>query len=419
MTRQVLNHFSTYEWTGQFWFPETEEQKFFGKVTYSPEKGIQIELLTTHLISDDDLNKKLLYGAVLGEIIGPITLFNVSLNRKGTELKTCTRILKGTAGFLLQGSLAEKPYFDSLEIEYEKPFESIFLTHSKKEIEIRELLGKFSFSPETGSTISLIIDTWPTSILKIDRTQSSLQELFLIEDHWRSFWELMIDREVFPEHIWLRIPQAMPLPLLKNYYAPIKKNSEPFPLTLEHLPINILAYKKSKNNLSIIRKSLKKWFERKNDPKWSSVIYGIRRLIKNRRTPADRAFYVSLLYEIETFLKETRESDTKLEQLIKKYARNDWKSKISKLLTTSKDSRPLGKSLKEIRNVIVHPTSNERDRYLPIIQDNDLFQEVYAYLSGLFVKAVLKELDSIYIKNIKNYTNQFIEARRWRTVNYS
>lgn len=94
-----FNHFESYEWSGEFWLPEIEDEILAGHLTYSPRNGLIIKLLATPGKKRDtmlDANKSLrslssiynkrsitpqtftLYGNVFG--VGSITIFSAYLN---------------------------------------------------------------------------------------------------------------------------------------------------------------------------------------------------------------------------------------------------------------------------------------------------------------------------------------------------
>src|SRR5690606_15244247 len=97
------------------------------------------------------------------------------------------------------------------------------------------------------------------------------------------FWELLIDQNLLPINIWLHVPNKEAdndptrteiLPLLRNYYRPIKKTASRETI-LPMLPINIWSFGESKNDLSLITPALQKWFAIRSDSRWAPVISGI------------------------------------------------------------------------------------------------------------------------------------------------
>lgn len=79
----ILDHSEKYEWEGTFWFPENEEKRFSGKVTYTPDKGVRFELFSISDFADlkrDVLSKKRLFAVVNSQNPTPVTLINVHLS---------------------------------------------------------------------------------------------------------------------------------------------------------------------------------------------------------------------------------------------------------------------------------------------------------------------------------------------------
>lgn len=474
MARKNLDHFETYEWTGLFWFPDNTEQQFAGKIQYSPEKGIQLELISTDFSSEDDLDRKLLHGTISGEMAGPVTFFNVSLSLGGLHFgQSSMRTLRGNAEFLLHGFQIDDLHFDSIQVEYEKQFENIFFSPMRREQEILAFAEKAPISPEQGTRISLTMDTYGTwvspsdvdtlffsqnpdkfqefkqsfsrlieepdlklfrrtslnPVFKIEKPESSLQTLFSIEYKWRQFWELLLDRDLMPINIWLRVSYQMKddekvyselKPLLKNHFKALRKPDERFTFILPHLPINITSFEGQGQDLSVVNPALTKWFSMKNDPKWTPVTFGVARILNNKRKLADTFHYVSLISEIKKLLGLLEKAPDTVATLVDTYATEDWKQELSSHLKTL-NGDTIGKFLSDIRNAISHPNSTtDYSRHLAVIQDNNLFQKVYAYLAGLFLQVVIQELGSIPSSNIDEHIKAFIAYRgSWHTPEYS
>lgn len=474
MTRKALEHNESYEWTGLFWFPENEENKFSGTVTYSPESGIQIELLTTNFLSEDNLNRKLVYGAVTGDVTNSITLINVSLNLGTMHFgQTSVRVISGTAEYLLQGFMVDELTFDSIHIQYEEQLENIFFRPVFRE---RDILAyeNSEISPGEGIKISMSLNSQGTGVysehdidtifwshneekfkefkasmakfledkslklfkrtslfstFKIEKPESTLRELCSIEEQWRSFWELLLDQELLSGSIWLKVPYQREgddkictemVPILRNHYKSIKRNKKRSATILQHLAININSFGGPRHALSVVNPAMTWWLQRKNDPSWNPVIYGVTRILKRKRQLAETPHYISLLAEIQTFLNLLNKEPENLDTLINQYATDEWKNSLSEILPLQGDT--LGKFLSDIRNAIVHPKGADLKykRQLPIIQEINLFQKVFAYLAGLYVQAFLQEMGSISDDSIQKYIKQFIDFRgSWHTPEYT
>lgn len=474
MVHKALDHFESYEWTGLFWFPESEDNKFSGTVRYSPESGIQLELLTMEFSDSEKFHKKLLHGAVTGEVTNSISLLNVSLDM-GTmhSGQSFIRVHRGTAGYLLQGFLVNELTFESLDLQYEEQFENIFFTPAHKERQIIAYENTQAM-PDKDTKISMSMNWqgagmyteediattfWSRNeekykefkaamagfleddsfklhkrtslfpIFKIEKPNSSLQELFTVEDKWRAFWEFLTDRELFPKNIWLKIEYTMQgrdtifnemVPLLRNYYKPIRTSQKRSAFIFQYLPINMMSFGDTWHDLSVIDSAITKWFTLKNNPDWNPVMYGLARILRRKRRLAETPHYIGLVAEIQIFLNLLNKEPENLNTFIDAYATEEWKASLFKLLPLQQ-KETLGKFLSDIRNAIVHPkgAAEKYKRQLSIIHDLHLFQKIFAHLAGLYVQAILQELGSISSDSISKYVKQFIDARgSWHTIDY-
>jgi hypothetical protein len=430
VARKVLDHFQKYQWTGLFWFPEAEEQRFSGKVEYSPEIGIKVEILATDmaLLRKEGIRKKLIYGMVEGIGITYITLIDVVLNPTSTLFsQKLITTFKGNASFLAEAVIPEGFQCNSIELQYEEQFENMFFWPLKKEVQLLEYVKNPMIILDQDTKISMTMNSWGTEILsveeidtlfwstndekfqelkntvsnlleehelikrtsliptfKIEKHKSTLQNLVSIESTWRAFWQLLIDQKLYPVSIWANIESNEPflnsIPLLYNFYKPIKLASDTASI-MPHLPISIHSFGKPENDLSIVSDALKKWFSMPYEPKWALVTYGLSEILTNDVLTSS-ARYVSLIAEVETLLNLLGHQNTQIDTLVESYASQKWMDELSQVLPQQGNDK-LGKYLKETRNVIVHPKLAEQQKYIKywnFAQNKLLFQKAYAYL---------------------------------------
>ena len=483
MPRIELNHFESYEWTGLFWFPESRDKQFSGKITYSPEIGIQVEIVTTSSLSekgkDRTIARKLMHGIVDGVSVCHLTLINIRLSSFTIKhADPPIRTFKGVASFLLQDIFdLDALSFDVVEFRYEKQFENIFFFRGKENALLAYNKGpkvtldggiEISMSKSSNATPVLSKDDLDTIFwsendekfqefknafqnliqegifevyrrttlfptFKVTQPQSTIDDLLKIEEKWRTFWELLIDSRLFPTSIWLNvnrfgdtvdadgnpitIPYKESISILKNYYKPIKITEGD--VSFHSLPINIGSFSGGPNDLSVVKSAMAYWFLILDDPKWHSVLYGVKAILSKTGYP-DTDRYVALIAEIETLLELLDHKNKDLDFFIDTYASAKWKQQLSGALVKLKNDS-LGSFLKGIRDVIAHPKAagKAKGKYWDVAKDPILLQIPYAYLAGLFIQVILQQFDSLSAEAIEKYVDQFIQRRAsWSKIEY-
>ena len=144
------------------------------------------------------------------------------------------------------------------------------------------------------------------------------------------------------------------------------------------------------------------------------MIDGMHRVIKSRRKTIDTTKFMSLVSEIETLLDLLGYAVTNIDTLVEHYACDKWKNEFA-LLSDSRDkNQSIGKWISEIRNTITHPKSASKKsngKYLPIVQDELKLQKIYAYIGGLYIKAILSYIGGINNDHLEKYIEQLITNR--------
>lgn len=444
---------------------------------YTPEVGIRLELLTSDRYAEYGYTRKIIHGALSGDFGGEITLFEVSLSLGNSSFggQAPTQFYRGFAGYLVSGFLLdENQNYEDLIIQYEDQFNEIFFFSPRKEKDLIEMDAAselvidehtfikvqqdstgadirpdeidthfFSRTPEPyeqfkEQTSSLIEDlglelyrrNYLKPQFKLHREGSSVRELFELENTWRSFWELLTDRSMYPVQMLVKVSYKTQksdeiyyknCSLLKNFYKPIKARSSVSVRIQQNLPIHFGHFGKLSEGLSCTQNSFLKWDELVNDPQYQPVKLGVKRVLKSRSGYASRSDYLILISEIETLLDLLGHNKTNLETLIQIHSTENWEDELRGILKEHLFEESLSCYLTSIRRVIAHPKSaTKKVKYQNILDDQFLFQKVYAYLAGLFVKAVLAEITSLSEDVLEKYTKQFILQRgSWRPIVYT
>lgn len=109
----------SYEWYGDFWFPDSKEQKFSGKIKYTPENGVSF-LCYTDLspLNKGYVCKKIMHANVRDDRTNfSITLFDVMF-----ELQSGS----GSADAILFNHHALNTHINELHVKYSDSFKNFF-----------------------------------------------------------------------------------------------------------------------------------------------------------------------------------------------------------------------------------------------------------------------------------------------------
>ncbi|MGN7503702.1 MAG: hypothetical protein ACTHPO_12040 [Alphaproteobacteria bacterium] len=468
MSIKNLNQESSYEWIGTFWFPDKREDIFSGKISYSPDQGIKLSLSTPNAVKsheDGFLSKKIMHAVVAGEDHAHITLINVWLSPNVTLGNPTISVLKGGAELLVADSWLENVSFNKMAFEYDDYFNNVFLLSVNKESDALRFSKSKPINLSSECTLDLDLFSSGTTMYSAEDLdtvfwsfeEEKLEQLKkvakpIIEDGcysihrrrennfvvtlfdgskgfdslkekeriWREFWELIVDHRILIKYVWVYTPiphdgdkvTYLRRPALYSYYRSQGEGGKA-PI-LQNYPINIYSFAEKASGLEVVENTINKWFELSQDKKFKPVMCGIRRALDSVHEMVDTTQFVSLISEIETFLDITGQMKTDIDNLIELYASEDWKESFFKIANNKSDKETLGKWSQGIRNSIVHPKACQKiakGKYWEVASDPFHLQKIYAYLSGLYVKAVLLYLGGINTDHIEQYILRFIEVR--------
>ncbi|MEB3244883.1 MAG: hypothetical protein VKJ06_02730 [Vampirovibrionales bacterium] len=481
MGLDALDHFGTYEWTGFFWFPEKPDKKFSGKVRYSPDEGIKVELLliadsTNPSVSDDfsPINRpehaKILHGSVidLESNTESISLINVFFSGQSVRWAENTiKTLRCSASYLILDSHIEaSENVQNLKIEYEEQLENFFLSHHQRNKEIREyscqsfLIDNSWLTIVDRSSFQLVYDEhdfdanfyWQdkrklnslkSTFLKLNKSKKYLRvkatdltvfnykqkrsfflELFEKERMFREFIEFLMLKNFHPKKIWLLVEykfegKRKTQSLAKPVLANLRSalKRKQGNTVQCMLPVNIKSFETIEN----FNKSLLKWIDVNHNPRMAPLKYWILSL-KNRHSSHVAMRYVNLVSTMKYF-SGILDRDLNLEKFIEKYTLDDdvWNQEILKLIGFG-EKKDVPKNLSKIRDAIEHPNAaiqeNDKKKYWKIIQNEFLFENIYTYVSAILLKAILKHLGGISIDAISKFIKYYIDSNLISEVKY-
>jgi hypothetical protein len=470
-----LDFNKNYNFSGVFWFENEFDNRFSGTLEYTSEKGITLSLIsvalngTSYLLFKDSCAIQKMYGILQynGESI-KITLLDVFLSLSSHSFggNSSSKIITGQARVLVSNIHLQDDKIKSLNIEYDDKFKSIFFYHTSPE-DVSEVkaygcdliklpnatisfdifytytslynanqLDNFlcdSYKPKGKSTlkqfkelVTLFLQNHEHeigirqnthSVITIKGRFSKVDTYLQIENKWRSFFELLVDKSITIKSSWISVEsvyeegkksKSKKAILFQQYPLPVRSGSfghKP------HLPLNIDAFGEA-NNLAKLQKPYEKWNQLYEDKKWKRVIDGIKSIIYRKRLINDEDFVILVSY-IETVLDLLGYKAQNLDELIKNFADSKWKTDVNILLKTLPTNKTMGQNISELRNSMVHPKSAEKEKgkYFAVVTNQILIQKIYAYLAGLFIKMVLLHLYNFNTKNLQKYLDCFIASR--------
>ena len=475
MALDEFDYNKNYSFSGIFWFENEFDNRFSGTLEYTPEKGIQISLVsivldgTSYLLFRDFCAIQKMYGTIqYNGSSTNITLLDVMLGKKSDVFgeSGASMLLEGGARFLIADIHLKENKIKSLNLEYDDNFKSIFFYNiSPEEVAvIQPFIKKPIKSSNTSISFSvfylqspfydenqlddMLCDAFPhkknspmkelkkvtakflekhkheigirkktRSIITIKGRFYNPRKYIEIENKWRSFFELIIDKPITIKNASVGVEYisegsrkyiTQKAILFQQYPIPTHRGAN---WHKYHLPITIDSFL-GKNDLSKLQEPYEKWSQLYDDKKWKVVINGIKSIIYNNKLIGNEDFIILVSY-IETVLNILGYKMNNIDQLISKYADDKWKSEVNNLLKDLPKKGSLGKKISELRNSIAHPKSAEKEngKYFAIITDEILMQKIYGYLSGLFIKMVLLHLYKFNNENLEKYIARFIQAR--------
>ena len=475
MIVDAFDYNKNYSFSGVFWFENEFDNRFSGTLEYSPEKGIELSLVTvsldgkSYLFLKDYCAIQKMYGTIqYDKAAVNITLLEVMLGEKSSYYgkASASRIITGNARILISNIHLYGNRIKSFNIEYDDSFKSIFFynTNPEEVSEIQPYIKKaikvanasISFDVfyihlplyNADQLDNMLCDSYKHqkkspmkefkkivedflkkheheigirknshSVIKIKRKSFDIQKYIEVENRWRSFFELIIDKPIVISKAWISIEDTLAdgtkyasqkALLFQQYPIPTHKGAN---WHKYHLPITIDSFL-GKNDLSKLQEPYEKWNQLYEDKKWKIIINGIKSIIYNNKLIGNEDFIILISY-IETVLNILGYKTNNIDQLILKYADKKWKSEVNNLLKTLPKKGTLGKKISELRNSIAHPKSAEKEngKYFAIITDEILMQKIYGYMAGLFIKMVLLHLYNFNKENLEKYIERFIQAR--------
>lgn len=473
-----LSHLSSYEWTGQFWFPDEEESIFSGKLKYTPNVGIELELIITGIAAqrrEESYTKKIMYCVVQGEKSLRLTLVDVMISISSRQWGSSVLVsFKGFATALVGGEI-NTAEFDKISVQYPKDIENIFFRPTTYEIDTLSFHERSPTIIKNNVTVSINIDSTGTPLSSgkeidtiffaykddkeglrklqkyVDRMiknkslsvykrndfsaafefstkKTTLKILLLKERIWRSFWEMIIDKQTAPTFlsvsVWHRTNDNKKYrsnyPVLYSYYR--TESSKSYTAAFFHLPINITKFGDALLGLKILNTPLKKWYEYSANPKWSEILLTINNLISNQSELVTASIFSSLVASSKTLLIQIKE-DAYINNMIERLDMEQ-KMELGRLtheipfLKNSRD-KDLGVRINSIRNAIEHPhgdSNPEKNKIIEIcwekiISQPFVLQKIYALLAGSFIKTFLMHMNIVEQEALDSYISQFIKNR--------
>lgn len=470
-----LDYSKNYSFSGTFWFENEFDNRFSGTLEYTQEKGIRLSLVSTdlnvtsYLPFRDFCAIQKMYGTIQynGNSTN-ITLLDVMLGERGNSFSEsgAFMLLEGGARFLIADIHLKENKIKSLNLEYDDCFKSIFFYNTAPE-EVAEI-QPFIKKPVRLSNASISFDVFymqsalydaeqlndflcdafkhtkkspmkelkaivskflekhkheigirkkARSVIKIKRRTSDIRKYIEIENKWRSFFELIIDKPITIKNASISVEYiseddrkytTQKAVLFQQYPIPTHRGVNWHKC---HLPITIDSFL-GKNDLSKLQSPYEKWNKLYDDKKWKIVINGIKSIIYNDKLVGNEDFIILVSY-IQTVMNILGCEKDDIDQLISKYADKKWKNEVNKLLKNLPKKETLGTKISELRNSIAHPKSAEKGKgkYFAVIIDEILMQKIYGYLAGLFIKMVLLHLYKFNNENLEKYIARFIQAR--------
>ena len=475
MSKNPLYHTKSYEWFGTFGFLGDSSKEFSGRLKYTPEQGIVLELLELFetpglkkMFDDsDEPARRIMHGIIVDNNEARyVTLINIFFYRRGASFRW--RATTGFADAIVFDIPLEKINVNSLVIEYDETFQSafanpmdkesltmklsrgkpikinqdleiswskfpfenissfyrtddletIFYSHEDKDLkELKEIFGSKDIPPFRYNLLdrkNIRPRIW------FGKNSKPMEDLFKFEKEWRLFWELIIDCPISVDRAWVHHidpkkkenEQEGVYPMLCDQYKQKNFRKKKPPL-MQFLPISFYTLSKNELDLGAISEIINKWIQINKNPDWKPVIEGVRQILSIKKSLADKTQYVSLYWEIETLMDLLGHGDGHYTQnFIEEYASDKWRQDISKIFNCLSSSEAIAKYISKIRASIVHPRGTKNEReYQSFISGELKIHETHAHIAGLFIKAVLKHITNLEEEILNNFMDKFIEKR--------
>ena len=468
MSTLDLDHHKNYEWIGTFWMPNKPGKEFSGKLSYSPETGIQISVFNTDAKPLVNKSLRIMHGIIRhGEETVPITLFEVFLQRSGISMHLVfSEFVTGSARAIVFGDLLKNFIISGLYIDYDDNFYQFLSTNKNissmvKFAQIPVVIGKTqisleivnatahtiysaddfddiicSFSAESNNIINSFkkhiqpfLDENKYNLLKRLHTNIAIHiksgynkfSIYrMLEHKLRLFLEFLIDCKIGINFSWIDVVKhdrndkiyhkAYPMLCRDFAYSSVHNHKK---LSHVFMPITIKDFVINKDN-NLLNTSINRWLSVYDEPGWHNLITGIEDMLNEHQSIIGQKDYVMLISYIETLQNlRGKPKNNDIDGFVSENLSTSWKTKIKRILKYSqKQDKNLGNALCEIRNVIVHPKSHKKNngKYYAIANNELALQNVYGILAGAFINGVMNDIYSIPKEIINKHINAFIQT---------
>lgn len=460
-----LDYRNSYEWTGSFWFPDAQENKFAGKLTYTPEQGITLFIFNMSNIRLGDKQKLIMHGIIRHENnTVPVTLVELFFQSPALNISAVSsESVKGTVRVLLMDCLLDKFSVSGLYMDYDDNFYQ-FLFREKTISAVTRFLDKPAiiqkyklfltivnaraqtiYSPDDFDDIICAFSNNPKRVIKKFKTyvEPFLEEckysllkrletnigIYIklgykklsfyreFERIWRLYMEILLDYKININYCWISVQNKSTrynklCPALLEDFKPAntrdnKKMSHAF------MPINLKAFALN-DGLGTLNVSINKWFDIYKKPGWNNLIDGIKDIIYREHALIRQRDFVMLISYIETLqnLQGVPKSND-IDRFVTKNLSSKWIRKLNRLLEYKiVQDKNLGNCLCQVRNAMVHPKSQNKNKgkYYKIANNEVKLQNIYGILAGAFIKAFIKEIYDVSDAAIEKYADSFIST---------
>lgn len=463
-----LDHRNSYEWMGTFWFPDKSDERFAGKLSYTPEQGISVFILNISKKRFGNKQKIIMHGVVRHDNESvPITLLETFFQTVGVNISTISSEgVKGSARALVFGEVLDKFNVSGLYIDYDDNFYQFFLQNK-----MISNIAKFADNPivvNKANILLTIANATAQTVYSTDdlddvlcvfarnskrvmqdfkervkpfleqnkyrllkRTETNIgvyikdgykkiSKYRTFERIWRLYIEVLLDCQIDVNFCWVRIGKKRKEKISYRLCAMLGDDFRPNKVSvnkkLHHLfmPINLRAFS-ADNDLGTLNTSVVNWFNVYYKPGWNNIIQGIKEIVHREHPLIEQKDFVMLISYIETLQNlQGVPKNSDVDRFVIENLSSIWIKKIKLLLGYKvTQDKNLGNCLCEIRNAIVHPKSQNKNngKYYKIANNEVKLQNIYGILAGAFIKVFIKEMYNIPDDTVEKYMDSFIKAR--------
>ncbi len=420
---QVLDHRESYEWFGNFWFPENADIIFAGKINYSADSGIKITLFIEKSIFElcreiDKSNKDLKVGNEESTFIYKsdtrikknIMHANVTGDKENCQITLCdiTLFMQKTFNFslstynchcayLIKGYHFRDLQFDKVCVVYDKCFEKLFFSSNYREQALKKMQGSnikigdykiktdFQYSYGIFSNSEKIADkligseetiakiktlllnsnvTLPDKIdfvIELNKRNTQLSDFInFIHEEWNLVWQILLDDMLLCQNLWVYENNNS---TASRCYVLLNQKYKKTLKSIDYNYLTIYSFAEEVENFSNIEPVIQNWVMMVKDVQYeySIILETIRRIIIDRQK-IDRAKFLMLYATITAFIGlDNVKARKEIKTLIEKYAFKEWGDSLTKTLNLPNDNKDtFDESISKIRGCIVHPKNNSK-----------------------------------------------------------